>query len=123
MAGRRMFFMQIKPKGIEAKVVERKKRQLLKGLTVPKEGLPGSLALTHSRCRSKGCHCATDEKGHPSWSLTYMSEGKKHVEKIPEEWVDYVRARVAEGKQFRETVNRVFSANAELLVLLRKQGR
>ena len=25
------------------------------------------------------------------WSLTFMMEGRKHVERIPEDWVDRVR--------------------------------
>jgi hypothetical protein len=52
-----------------------------------------------------------------------MVGGKKRVERIPEQWVDYVRQRVSEGKEFKENVNQVFAANAELLVLLRKQER
>ena len=87
---------------------------------MPAEGLPGSLALTHRRCGGKGCHCA-EGKGHPVWSLTYMKDGKKHVERIPEEWIEYVRQRVEEGKEFKQDLNQVFVANAELLVLLRKQ--
>jgi hypothetical protein len=63
----------------------------------PPEGLPGSLALTHRRCGKPTCHCASGA-GHPLWSLTFMVKGKKHVERIPEEWLAQVRRRVAEGR-------------------------
>lgn len=112
--------MKIKPKGVRAQALSKAKRKLLGSLKVPGEGLPGSLALTHRRCGKKTCHCA-DGQGHPLWSLTYMVDGKKRVERIPERWVEYVRQRVSEGKQFKESVNQIFAANAELLVLLRKQ--
>ena len=114
--------MKIKPKGVHAQVLNRDKRKLLRSLKVPPEGLPGSLALTHRRCGKKTCHCA-DGQGHALWSLTYMVDGKKRVERIPEQWVEYVRQQVSQGKQFKENVNQVFAANAELLVLLRKQER
>lgn len=112
--------MKVEPKGAKASTVRRTKESVLEKISLPVEGLPGSLALTHRRCGGKGCHCA-EGKGHPVWSLTYMKGGKKHVERIPEEWIEYVRQRVEEGKEFKQDVNQVFVANAELLVLLRKQ--
>src|SRR5207253_7294508 len=35
--------------------------------------------------------------GHPVWSLTFMVQGKKHVERFPEDGVDSVRPRVVRG--------------------------
>lgn len=112
--------MKIEPKGELATLVQKKKNFQLKELKVPKEALPGSIALTHRKCGTKTCHCAQG-KGHPLWLLTYMAAGKKKVERIPEEWVEYVQQQVEQGKRFKEGVNRIFLANAELLVLLRKQ--
>ena len=48
-------------------------------------------------------------------------EGKKRVERIPEEWVDEVRRRVEEGREFKRAMVEVFAANAQLLVLQRRQ--
>lgn len=53
--------------------------------------------------------------------LTYMLDGKKRVERIPDEWVEEVQRRVDAGRQFRDAVTEVFNANAQLLVLLRRQ--
>jgi hypothetical protein len=50
-----------------------------------------------------------------------MADGKKHVERIPAEWVAEVQRRVAAGRAFKEAVAEVFAANAELLVLWRRQ--
>ena len=52
-----------------------------------------------------------------------MSEGKRRVERIPREWVDSVRSRVQAGREFQDAVREVLTANAELLVLARKQKR
>ncbi len=36
------------------------------------------------------------------WSLTFMVDGKKHVERIPTEWVEQVRRRVEQGRAFKK---------------------
>lgn len=94
----------------------------MQGLKIPKDALPGSLALTHSRCGKPGCHCAQGP-GHPGWSLTFMVDGKKRVERIPESWVGEVRRRVEEGREFKDALAEVLVANAELLALARRQRR
>jgi len=50
-----------------------------------------------------------------------MSGGKKRVERIPKDWVDDVRRRVAAGRAFQDALREVLAANAELLLLRRKQ--
>ena len=60
-------------------------------------------------------------EGHPAWTLTFMANGKRRVERIPKEWVEDVQRRVAAGREFKDAVNEVFAANAQLLVLRRKQ--
>jgi len=50
-----------------------------------------------------------------------MANGKKRVERIPKEWVEEVRRRVAAGREFQDAVKEVLAANAELLALRRKQ--
>jgi hypothetical protein len=52
-----------------------------------------------------------------------MVEGQKHVERIPEEWVEQVRQRVEAGRAFKAAVADVFAANALLLAIERKQRR
>lgn len=110
------------PKGPQAARLRRRIQQLLDHLQLPLTGLPGSLALSHSRCGKPSCHCA-DGQGHPAWSLTFMLEGQKHVERVPLDWVDPVRQRVEQARQFKETVAEIFTANAQLLALQRDQSR
>ena len=112
--------MKTEPKGAEASRLRQKKFAALRTLKVPEDALPGSLALCHRRCGKPTCHCAK-EKGHPVWMLTYMLDGKKKVERIPNEWVEEVQRRVDAGRQFKDAIADVFNANAQLLVLLRRQ--
>jgi hypothetical protein len=112
--------MNIEPKGIIANQLRLRKRRLLSGLEIPHDGLPGSLALTHRRCGKPNCHC-TGGEGHPVWSLTFMVEGKKRVERIPDKWIEFVGERVEAGRKFREAVAEIFAANAQLLALWRKE--
>jgi hypothetical protein len=109
-----------RPKGDQASKARQRKFALLRSLEVPEDGLPGSLSLTHRRCGKPTCHCA-EGQGHPQWQLTYMDRGKKRVETIPAEWVEEVKKRVERARAFKEGVGEVFLANAELLVLERKQ--
>lgn len=106
--------------GLPANRLRRRKRQIASHLVPPPDGLPGSLALTHRRCGKPSCHCA-DGLGHPLWSLTFMVQGKKRVEHIPQRWVEAVRQRVDSARQFKESLAELFVLNAELLVFERNQ--
>jgi hypothetical protein len=109
-------------KGALAARIRQRKFVLTKQFGIPEDLLPGSLCLTHSRCGKKTCHCV-GEQGHPVWLLTFMVQGKKRVERIPQEWVQDVRRRVDAGRAFKEAVAEVFAANAQLLALWRRQTK
>lgn len=112
--------MEFEPKGPEAARLRQRKFALLRQFPLPQELLPGSLSVSHTRCGKPTCHCAKGE-GHAAWSLTFMAAGKKRVERIPKQWVDDVRRRVEAGRAFQDALREVLTANAELLVLWRKQ--
>ena len=106
----------------QATSLKRRKGQLLARLQIPADAVPGSLAQTYRRCGKPSCHCA-EGQGHPLWLLTFMVQGQKHVERIPEDWVEVVRQRVDSGRNFKEAIAELFAANAQLLVLERNQSR
>jgi hypothetical protein len=108
-------------KGDAASRLRQRKHALLRRLQIPPDALSGSLALTHSRCGKPTCWCAQGE-GHPSWSLTFMVDGKKCVERIPGEWVERVRPLVEQGREFKDAIAEVFAANSQLLALWRRQS-
>jgi hypothetical protein len=112
--------MEPQPKGPLATQLRQRKFARIRQFHLPEDLLPGSLSLSHTRCGKPTCHCASGE-GHPAWSLTFMAEGKKRVERIPKDWVDDVRRRVDAGRAFQDALREVLTANAELLVLRRKQ--
>ena len=112
--------MDAGPKGPEAARLRQRKFSLVRQFHFPEDLLPGSLSLTHRRCGKPTCHCASGE-GHPIWFLTFMAQGKRRVERIPKDWVDDVRRRVQAGRAFQDALREVLTANAELLVLRRKQ--
>ena len=114
--------MKTEPTGQEASRLRQKKFATMRSLRFPEDGLPGSLALCHTRCGKPTCHCAKGQ-GHPVWKLTYMLDGKKVVERIPQEWAEEVQRRVDAGRQFRDAVAEVLHTNAQLLVLQRRQRK
>lgn len=109
-------------RGAVASRLRQRKHALLRRTPVPEHALPGSLALTHRRCGKPTCHCAS-RKGHPMWSLTFMVEGKKRVERIPTEWVEEIRPLVLEGRAYKDAVSEIFAINAQLLALWRRQNQ
>lgn len=111
-----------KVKGADASRLRQRKYELLRRFTIPEQLLPGSLSESRYRCGKPTCHCTTDE-GHSGWTLTFMVNGKKRVERIPREWVDEVRQRVEAGREFQDAVREVLAANAQLLALERRQRR
>jgi hypothetical protein len=102
--------------------LQTRKRKLLTLLSLPPEALPGSLSQSHYRCGKPTCHCVRDE-GHPHWSLTFMLEGKKQVQNIPKDRVEFVCQRVDEGKAFKQGVAELMAINAQLFHLMDKQAR
>jgi hypothetical protein len=112
--------MKNQPKGPQAARIRQRKFELVRRFQIPEDLLPGSLTKQYHRCGKSNCHCAEGE-GHPKWSLTYMADGKKHVQYIPERLVDEVPSKVEAGREYQDAVREVLAANAKLLVLARKQ--
>ena len=112
--------LMIRPKGSQAAKIRQRKFELIRRFQFPEDLLPGSLSQQHLRCGKPNCHCAEGE-GHPVWSLTFMADGKKHVQHIPKHLVDEVRNRVEAGREYQDALREVLAANAHLLVLARKQ--
>lgn len=112
--------METQPKGPQAARLRQRKFQLIRQFQLPHDLLPGSLSVSYTRCGKPTCHCAQGER-HAAWSLTFMADGHKRVERIPKAWLDDVRRRVDAGRAFQQALREVLTANAELLVLRRKQ--
>src|SRR2546427_9819392 len=112
--------MKIEPKGPEAARLRQRKFAARRRFEIPEDLLPGSLAQTRRRCGKPTCHCATGA-GHPGWSLTFMVEGKKRVERIPEAWVEEERRRVDGWREFNQAVGEVGAAYGLSLALWRRQ--
>lgn len=112
--------MKTQPKGPEDARIRQRKFELIRQFQIPDHLLPGSLSVRYSRCNKPNCHCAKGE-GHPLWSLTFMVDGKKRVQHIPKHLVEEVQKRVDAGRKYQDAVREVLAANAQLLVLARKQ--
>jgi hypothetical protein len=99
--------------------LEARRKKLLTEVRLPVDGLPGSLSLSRRRCGSVGCHCHEGE-GHPSWGLTFMVDGKKRVEHVPEELLNVVQRGVEEGNAYKGRVAELMAINARILFLGRR---
>jgi hypothetical protein len=108
-------------KGDPAARLRQRKYALLRRLQIPPDALSGSLALTHRRCGKPNCRCV-DGEGHPVWSLTFRVDGRKRVERIPDEWVEQIRPLVEQGREFKDAIAEIFAANSQLLALRRQQS-
>ena len=54
--------------------------------------------------------------------MTFRDDGRKRVERIPDEWVEQIRPLVEQGREFKDAIAEVFAANAKLLALWRRQS-
>jgi hypothetical protein len=110
------------PKGPQAARWRKRKFDLAQRFSIPDDLFAGSLTRSFSRCGKPSCHCAEGE-GHPAWTLTFMSGGKRRTERVPKEWAEEVQRRIDTGREFHEALREIMTANAELLVLAKKQRR
>ena len=110
-------------KGRKAAALRQRKYALVRELGIPEELVGGSLALIHRRCGDPTCHCASDEKGHPGWTLTFMVNGKKRTESIPHALVDELQPLVRRAREYKDAVAEVFAINAQLMVLWKREQR
>jgi hypothetical protein len=108
-------------RGAEAARLRQHKYDLVRKFNIPEDPIGGSLALTYRRCGKPNCRCAKGGSGHPQWLLTFMMGGKKHVERIPEAWVEELRPLVEAARQFKDATSQVFATNARLVALLRRE--
>jgi hypothetical protein len=115
-----IYKMKIEPKGPLASRLRQRKFALLRQFPIPDDLLPGSVVLNYTRCGKPTCHCAKG-KGHESWSLVFRADGKRYAQRIPKEWLAEVQKQVDAGRKFQDAVREVLAANAQLLVLARKQ--
>jgi Family of unknown function (DUF6788) len=112
------------PHGPLASRLRQRKFALLRRFPIPGDLLPGSLSVSRICCGRPSCHCANrDDPGHPIWTYTFMVNGKKQTQHIPRQMIEDVNRRVAAGREFQDAVREVLAANAQLLVLARKQER
>jgi hypothetical protein len=114
--------MKQEPRGPQAARLRQRKFHLLGRFPIPPDLLPGTLTRSFTRCGNPRCHCA-HEKGHEAWTFTFMAQGRRRVERIPRDWVEQVERRVSAGREFQDAVREVLAANAELLVLARRQRK
>ena len=110
-----------RPTGPRASRLRQLKFETLRRLaSVPPDALLGSLSVHRRRCGKPTCHCV-EGQGHEAWSFTFMVKGSKRVLHVPAAWVEEVRRRVAQGREFKDAVAQVFAANAELLTIQLQQ--
>lgn len=110
------------PRTPQASRLRQRKFEIIRRLPPLADQLPGTLTFSHTRCGKSNCRCAPG-KGHPAWTLTYMINGERHVDRIPAEWAEQVQRRVAAGRELQDAVREVLTANVQLLVLARQQEK
>ena len=110
------------PRTPRASRLRQRKFEILRHVPRLADQLPGTLTQSYTRCGKPTCRCAQGQ-GHSAWSLTYMIQGERHVERIPSHWAEEVQRRVAAGREFQDAIREVLAANAQLLVLARQQEK
>lgn len=110
------------PRTPKASRLRQRKFALIHRLPRLADQLSGTLTHSYTRCGKPTCRCAHG-KGHAAWSLTYMVQGRRHVERIPAEWAEEVECRVAAGRELQDAVREVLAANVQLLVLAKQQAK
>jgi len=100
----------------EATRLLRRKFRLVRRFGLPENALGGHLSQTRRRCGKPTCHCARSE-GHPVWTLSYSSGGKKRVETLPADLAGELSPLAPQGREVREAVMEVLAGTVPRLAV------
>lgn len=108
-------------KGKEASILRQKKYKLIRKYGLPENLLGGSLTCTQRKCGKPSCHCASGD-GHPQWIYTFSLNGIKQTRTVPKKDVALLQSLVEQGREYHNAVRKLFSINAQLFDLWRRDG-
>jgi hypothetical protein len=97
--------------------LRRQRKTLVQSLPpLIQESLRGSLIERYLRCGKPGCHCATGRGHGPKYYLSVSYPKKRpQLQYIPQDQKAAVEALLQNGHVVRETLEKIFAVNRELL--------
>ncbi|MFC1852149.1 DUF6788 family protein [candidate division CSSED10-310 bacterium] len=80
----------------------------------------GSLNITHKKCGSPTCRCATKGELHETSFLTWKVDKKTHSLYVPKHMRNEVKKWIEEGKKLKRLIKEMSEAQKEFLKSKRK---
>jgi hypothetical protein len=97
--------------------LRRKRKTLVQSLPpLIQASLRGSLIERYLRCGKPGCHCMTGRGHGPKYYLSVSYPKRRpQMQYIPQEQKEAVEALLKNGHAMRETLEKIFAINQELV--------
>lgn len=111
---------QLAAKSREASQLRQRRSQIARQFGIPQMLIGGGLSVSRRRCGKPTCRCSSGV-GHPQWTLSFSHDGARHVEKLPNEWVEEFEQAVLKTQEYLDAVKQVMAINMELLAAAKKQ--
>ena len=106
-------------KSSKASQLRQRRHEIAKAFGLPQELVGGNLRQSYRRCGKPNCKCA-EGRGHPQWSLSLSSGGKRQVQSLPVDWQEEVEEAVLKTQAYLDALRQVMAINLELLAETRR---
>ena len=100
------------------KKLEKKRTFLLNGLQCIHYMIRGSYGKSYRRCGKPTCWCNKDNKGHPSYRISWTKDSKSKTKAVPKEDIGWIKEMTRNYRKYRTLRTKLRKLDNELRNLL-----
>ena len=102
------------------KKIEAQRSILLADLQRIEHMIRGTYVETHRKCGKSTCWCAKQNKGHPSYQISWTKDAKSRSKAIPKDDVPWIKKMTDNYRKWRTTRSNIRKLENELRILIDK---
>jgi len=102
------------------KKIDKQRSLLLAELQLIGNMIRGTYVETHRKCGKPTCWCANEDKGHPSYQISWTKDAKSRSKAIPREDIAWIKEMTGNYRKWRTIRSNIRKLENELRILIDK---